>query len=166
MAREAFSRALVREGFAVRSLEDARGDVVPLAADYRVEADTLAPGEACVAVGEPTVTLGTQVGRGGRAGRLALLVARALDGRKDLAFLAGSTDGVDGESGHAGAVVSGATMAAARAQDVDVDEALARFDDARVHEALGTTLDPGPTGINLLDLFALVRAASPPEPRG
>jgi hydroxypyruvate reductase len=156
-ARVALEHALARAGFAVHPMADARGDVGPLARRYAATARAAQPGEAWVAVGEPTVVLGPAPGRGGRAGRLALEMAREVDGMARVAFLAGATDGVDGESGHAGAVVTGETMAVARARGVDVDGALARFDDAAAHEALGTSLDPGPTGINLLDLHAVVR---------
>lgn len=153
-ARQALARALNRAGFVVHTRPDAHGPVDRLALTFAAWTRQLAPGTAWVAVGEPTVRLPSQPGRGGRAGRLALQVARCLDGQTGRAFLAGATDGVDGESGHAGAVVTGHTLSEARARGIDVDAALAAFHDAAVHEALNTTLDPGPTGINLLDVYA------------
>jgi hydroxypyruvate reductase len=150
---------LTRAGFAVRTLPDCTGEVSIAAEHYAMCARGLRDGEAAVAVGEPTVVLPARPGRGGRAGRLALLVAQKIDGLSEIGFLAGATDGVDGESGHAGAVVSGHTLELARAHGIDATSALAAFDDARAHEALATTLTPGPTGINLLDVHVVARRA-------
>ena len=158
-AREAFATALERAGFTVRTLRDSSDDVAREADWYAACARGLRVGEAAVAVGEPTVSLNAQPGRGGRAGRLALLVAQRIDGLADVAFLAGATDGVDGESGHAGAVVTGNTMTDARARNIDCAAAVEAFDDASAHEALATALTTGPSGINLLDLHVVARLA-------
>jgi glycerate-2-kinase len=71
----------------------------------------------------------------------------------DVAFLAGASDGVDGSSRSAGACVSGDLRCPS---DVRAS-ALARFDDADVHQALGTALSSNPTGINLTDVQILAR---------
>jgi hydroxypyruvate reductase len=47
---------------------------------------------------------------------------------------------------------------AAMAGDEAIDRALAAFDDASIHRALGTHLTGGPTGHNLADLHVLCRA--------
>ena len=156
-ARATMMQALVERGYVARELPDIVDDVATAADRCTKTALALSPGEAFVCVGEPTVRLPANAARGGRAGRTALAVARGLAGHNEIGFIAASTDGVDGESGHAGAVVTGASAPLATTLGVSIEDALARFDDAPAHEALRTSVTVGPTGINLLDLFAAVR---------
>ncbi|WP_437746466.1 glycerate kinase [Sorangium sp. So ce1504] len=116
-------------------------------------ARTLAPGEAAVIPCEPTLALSAHRGAGGRAGWIALAALRGLP--PDVALLCAASDGVDGSSGAAGAAV--ARAAAAAMDDRTIDAALARFDDAVVHRALGTRVETGPTGHNLTDLHIVAR---------
>ncbi len=150
----AFATRLVAHGFVVTRGADARGSLDAVADRYRAIARTIAPGHAHVAVGEPTVALPANPGRGGRAGRLALVLARDLG---DAVFLAGASDGVDGESGHAGAVIDSHFAANAHATNIDLDRAIEAFDDASIHERLGSALDVAPTGLNLLDVHVIAR---------
>ncbi len=119
-------------------------------------AATLAPGEAVVIACEPTLHLPAQRGRGGRAGWIALAAMRRLP--DDVALLCAASDGVDGSSGAGGALVT--RSAADGVSSEAVDQALADFDDARIHEALGTHLGGGPTGHNLADVHVLARAVT------
>ncbi|WP_437593268.1 DUF4147 domain-containing protein [Sorangium sp. So ce1000] len=116
-------------------------------------ARTLAPGEAAVIPCEPTLALPSERGAGGRAGWIALAALRGLP--PDVALLCAASDGVDGSSGAAGAAV--ARAAAAAMDDSTIDAALARFDDAVVHRALGTRVETGATGHNLTDLHIVAR---------
>jgi glycerate 2-kinase len=104
--------------------------------------------------GEPRIVVGGQQGRGGRATHLALLMARALAGRRAVAFLAAGTDERDGSAPASGAVVDGETWAEALAAGLDPQGALDRCDSARPLEALGC-LVRGPGRSNLLDLHLL-----------
>ncbi len=104
--------------------------------------------------GETTVQLrGT--GRGGRNQELALRVANALDGHGGWRFLSAGTDGRDGPTDAAGAIVDGETCARIRAAGGDVAALLANNDS---HEALrlsGDLLITGGTGTNVADLQIL-----------
>ncbi|MEP7125143.1 MAG: DUF4147 domain-containing protein [Byssovorax sp.] len=123
--------------------------------DRRVaRAAALAPGEAVVIACEPTVRLPAIRGSGGRAGWVALAAMRRFPA--DVALLCAASDGVDGSSGAGGAGVM--RDAAAGVTDEEIDRALAAFDDAPVHRALGTHLAGGPTGHNLADLHVLARS--------
>ncbi|WP_438010309.1 glycerate kinase [Sorangium sp. So ce321] len=113
----------------------------------------LAPGEAAVIPCEPTLSLPAQRGAGGRAGWIALAALRGLP--PDVALLCAASDGADGSSGAGGAVV--ASAAATAMDDRTIDAALARFDDAAVHRALGTRVETGPTGHNLTDVHIVAR---------
>ncbi|HUK86601.1 MAG TPA: MOFRL family protein, partial [Terriglobales bacterium] len=66
------------------------------------------------------------------------------------------TDGVDGNSPAAGAVVDGTTLERARARGVDAAAALAGFDAYPFFRALGDVIETGPTGNNLRDLRILL----------
>ncbi|WP_437692502.1 DUF4147 domain-containing protein [Sorangium sp. So ce176] len=116
-------------------------------------ARALAPGEAAVIPCEPTLALPAERGAGGRAGWIALAALRDLP--PDVVLLCAATDGADGSSGAAGAVV--ARAAAAAMDDRAIEAALARFDDAAAHRALGTRLEIGPTGHNLTDVHIVAR---------
>jgi len=88
-----------------------------------------------VAAGEPVLRV-SGGGRGGRAQHLALLMARELAGL-EATFLAAGTDGRDGETDHAGAIVDGRTAERAGER---LAHAIARFDSAPLHAVLGTAL--------------------------
>lgn len=128
----------------------AAGDVLTLAERYAEEARSLAPGSAIVSVGEPTVIVRGD-GHGGRAQHLALAVARGIAG-SGARFLALGSDGSDGPTDAAGALVDGATWARARALGHDPEAHLDRSDSHPLLDALGALVRTGPTGTNLLDL--------------
>lgn len=110
---------------------------------------------ACiVAGGETTVTL-RGAGAGGRNQELALAAALDLDGLVDIALIALATDGGDGPTDAAGAVVTGATLDRARSAGLDPLARLARNDAYPFFAALGDLLRPGPTETNVNDLVLL-----------
>lgn len=107
-----------------------------------------------VAGGETTVTL-RGAGRGGRNQELALAAVAPLAELPDLALVALATDGGDGPTDAAGAVVTGATLARARALGLDPAGCLARNDAYPFFAALDDLLLPGPTSTNVNDLTFL-----------
>jgi glycerate 2-kinase len=140
-------------GFTVTTGSPEGGDVHAVVARRIAKAAELDRGAAFVMPCEPTVTLPERRGLGGRAGWVALRAMRELP--PGVALLCGASDGADGSSGLAGAVVS--PLAARGAYASWLDRALAEFDDARAHRALGTAIDTGPTGQNLADVHILAR---------
>ncbi|MEM8849670.1 MAG: DUF4147 domain-containing protein [Pseudomonadota bacterium] len=105
--------------------------------------------------GETTVRLRGE-GRGGRNQELALRVARALAGvPPPWAFLSGGTDGRDGPTDAAGAVVDDGTLARVAAAGLDIDAILARNDSYPALQASGDLLITGGTGTNVADLQIL-----------
>jgi glycerate 2-kinase len=104
-----------------------------------------------VAGGETTVTLRGS-GRGGRNQELALAAAIALDGIQEMVFVALATDGGDGPTDAAGAVISGQTLARARELGLDPLAFLAQNDSYAFFDRLGDLLRPGPTRTNVNDL--------------
>ncbi|AKU92777.1 glycerate kinase type-2 family protein [Vulgatibacter incomptus] len=134
------------------------GDVEDVAARYLAWLDG-AKGKRrlLVASAEPTVTLPAHPGRGGRSQQLALLMATALGRRPDLrvTFLAAGTDGRDGVSDHAGAVVDSDTARRAQAAGFDLDEALAWAASEAACDAVGAALPCFDSPTNLADLHLL-----------
>jgi glycerate 2-kinase len=110
---------------------------------------------ALILGGETTVTLSPDSGRGGRNGELALAAARDLSNDEDdEVVLALATDGEDGTTGTAGAVVDGRTWSACP----DPETALARHDSLTALEAVpGALLKIGVTGTNVGDLALYLR---------
>jgi glycerate-2-kinase len=102
--------------------------------------------------GETVVTLGPAAGRGGRSQELALAGARLLAGHAGVTLLAAGTDGRDGPTDAAGAIVDGATWRRIEAADVDPDAALAAHHAYRALDRGGALLRTGPTGTNVMDL--------------
>jgi len=114
------------------------------------------PPVAVIAGAEPTVQV-IPGGRGGRAQHLALAASLAL-GDLQAVVLAAGTDGVDGPTDAAGAVVDGTLPARARALGIDLDAALARTDSHPVLDGLDALIRTGPTGTNVTDLVVTLRA--------
>jgi hydroxypyruvate reductase len=110
------------------------------------------PRPACIiAGGETTVTLSGS-GRGGRNQELALAAVADMAGLPNLALVALATDGGDGPTDAAGAVVTGSTLDRARALGLDPATYLARNDAYPFFEGLADLLKPGPTATNVNDL--------------
>jgi glycerate 2-kinase len=113
-----------------------------------------APTRCFIWGGETTVTLGdAPPGLGGRCQELALAAARTLDGsRPGVALLAAGTDGRDGPTDAAGAIVDGETWRAAAAAGRDPARDLAAHDAYRSLDAAGALLKVGLTGTNVMDV--------------
>ena len=109
--------------------------------------------------GEPTVQLAPPDvrGRGGRNQQLVLAALESLADAADVALLSAGTDGEDGPTDAAGAVVDADVVAECRRQDLDVADALARNDAYTFFAATGGLLITGPTQTNVCDLRVAVR---------
>jgi hydroxypyruvate reductase len=111
---------------------------------------------ACIiAGGEPTVTM-TGRGKGGRAQEFAAAAAFDLDEIPNAWLAAIGTDGTDGPTEVAGAVVSGTTLAQAKQCGVDLRLVLRRHDTYSAFKALRCHIYTGPTGTNVNDLYLLL----------
>lgn len=104
---------------------------------------------ATVAAGEPTVVV-EHPGKGGRNTHAALLAAVRLAGSERV-FAAMATDGVDGRSDAAGAIVDGSTLT----RGGDPSPYLSRFSSADYLERSGDLVRTGPSNTNVADLWLL-----------
>jgi hydroxypyruvate reductase len=107
---------------------------------------------AWIGGGEATIVLPRQSGAGGRAQHIALLLARALAGTRHVSVLVAGSDGIDGNSPAAGAIVDGRTWDAMRAAGADPSAALARRDAFPALAAADAAICTGPTGVNHADI--------------
>lgn len=101
--------------------------------------------------GEPTVVLPPNPGRGGRNQALALSLAREIAGQDRLTVLVAGTDGTDGPTDAAGAVIDGTTWHPSGA------EALRKADAGSWLDPRGALLRTGPTGTNVMDLVIALK---------
>jgi glycerate 2-kinase len=104
--------------------------------------------------GEVTVKV-TSGGTGGRNQQFALACAEKIAGEQ-ITVLSAGTDGVDGNSPAAGAVVDGSTVERSTHAGLDTHKALEAFDAYPLFHALGDAIEIGPTGNNLRDLRILI----------
>jgi len=110
---------------------------------------------AClISGGEVTVKV-TNAGVGGRNQQFALACAEKIAG-ENITVLSAGTDGIDGNSPAAGAVVDGTTVERGRRLGMDARFTLEGFDAYPFFRALGDAIETGPTGNNLRDLRILL----------
>lgn len=152
--------AAAERGYAVRTAgERFDGEVRRLAVRFTHELD-LYPDAVHVWGGESVVRLPPHPGHGGRNQHLALAAARIIAGRTDLFLLAAGTDGTDGVSDDAGALVDGESCARIALAEIDVEECLRRADSGTALAAAGDLVHTGPTGTNVGDLVIGLKCES------
>ncbi len=110
------------------------------------------PGDGLVWSGETTVELPDTPGRGGRNTHLALLAARMIE-RSTMTILAAGTDGSDGPTEDAGALVDGGTVRRIEISGADVERTVVAADSATALAGAGDLLHTGPTGTNVGDIL-------------
>ncbi len=114
-------------------------------------------GPVCmISAGEVTVSINGEVGMGGRNQQWALETAKLIQNTPGIVALSAGSDGIDGNSPAAGAVVDSSTWARALKAGANPQEALDRFDTYPLFLRLEDALVPGPSGNNLRDLRVLV----------
>ncbi len=109
-----------------------------------------------IAGGETTVTL-VGNGKGGRNQELALAAVPLLAGLPNVMMVTLATDGEDGPTDAAGAVVTGETASRAKKLGLEPADYLRNNDSYHFFDKLGDALKPGPTGTNVNDLTFLFR---------
>ena len=138
----------------------------------RFDGDVVAVAEECLARlrataadglvwgGESTVKLPAEHGRGGRNTHLALTFARQLRAADPWLLLAAGTDGTDGPTVDAGAIVDAGTLERATLGGCDVERAWREFDSGTALEAAEDLVHTGPTGTNVGDILIAIRQSS------
>ena len=153
-----------QEGFQVQVIRaDLQGEASSLGRSFAVqlkESLTGMPRPFCLlAGGEATVTLRRALGqalksdgKGGRNQEFALAAVEPLAGLKDVMLISIATDGEDGPTDAAGAVVTGESAQRAESLGMSVADHLSRNDAYSFFEALDDLVHTGPSGTNVNDL--------------
>jgi len=168
VAAATHARAL---GYGVRALEDpVVGEAARAARAFAREALGVARSPArgplaLIAGGETTVTLSPSPGLGGRNQEFALAAARVIAGHDGMTLASLATDGVDGSTDAAGAIVSGQTWERIVAAGLDPAASLAGHDAHAALDAVSALVRTGPTGTNVSDLMISLAGRHEPNPR-
>ena len=128
----------------VRSIRECRQPIAP---------------PACILFGgETTVTLGTSSGKGGRNQEfvLSMLAKLGTEGMSDVAVLSGGTDGEDGPTDCAGAVVDETSLRAIADAGLHVETALNRHDAYPLLDRAGCLIRTGLTQTNVMDVRVIL----------
>jgi hydroxypyruvate reductase len=108
-----------------------------------------------IAGGETTVTIKGN-GKGGRNQEVALAAVDELNGLNNVMLISLATDGDDGPTDAAGAVVTGESYQLAKKVGMVASDYMSRNDAYPFFEKLGDLLKPGYTGTNVNDLIFLI----------
>ena len=108
-----------------------------------------------VAGGETTVSVKGD-GRGGRNQEFALGASMKISGNHGIALVSLGTDGLDGSTDAAGAIVDGFTLRRSAGLGLSADDSLMRNDSYGFFRHLGDLVITGPTGTNVNDLAVAV----------
>ena len=102
--------------------------------------------------GEPTVKLPENPGTGGRNQALALLLAKYFSGNDNITCLVAGTDGTDGPTNAAGAIIDGNTY-----NSPEADIALTKANSGEYLDKENSLLITGPTGTNVMDIALILK---------
>lgn len=158
VALEHARAAAKRAGFTVHEDNSCDDWDYSAAADYLLnrlrELRKKSPRVCLLSGGEVTVKV-TNAGIGGRNQQFALACALKISG-ENITVLSAGTDGIDGNSPAAGALVDGTTLTRAQAHGLNAQRALENFNAYPFFKAIGDCIETGPTGNNLRDLRILL----------
>ncbi len=116
------------------------------------------PAPACIISGGETTVKVTGTGLGGRNMEFAIRSAGLIHGIEGLTMASVGTDGTDGPTDAAGAVVDWETVSRAESRDLDMDSYMANNDSYHFFKELGDLVITGPTNTNVMDMrFVLVK---------
>ena len=161
MAVEAAAKVARRRGYDVVVLEEfLRGEAAQAGAwigelGRALTRANLRRPLVVIAGGELTVTVQGN-GRGGRAQEFALAAALSLQGAPGAWVVGIGTDGRDGPTDVAGAIVDGATVARGKRRRYDAQRYLARNDSYTFFKNVGGHIRTGLTGTNVNDLYLVL----------
>jgi hydroxypyruvate reductase len=156
IALDAAAEAANAVGYAVERWSNLSGPAERTCSALAARLRELNQSRVCViAGGEPLVTVRGN-GRGGRAQHCALTLAVELARRApnfEICAMFAGTDGIDGPTDAAGAIVTSTTVRRAQEARLDPEAALQRSDSYSFFRALGDLIITGPTGTNVMDIF-------------
>jgi glycerate 2-kinase len=136
-----------------------QGDTIKIAEQLidtalKFQSDNAIKKPCCLLFGGETTLKVNGSGVGGRNQHLALYAASLLKNKKGIILLSGGTDGNDGPTSAAGAVVDSKTIESAL--DMNTEKYLGNFDSFHFFEKAGGHIITGPTMTNVMDLIVVI----------
>ena len=138
-----------------------QGDVVSVAerlvkTALVFQSDALEQKPVCLLFGGETTVKVTGNGKGGRNQHLALLCAKLLLGKRGITVLCAGTDGTDGDTDVAGAVVDTETIKSALLKGIDAETYLSDFNSYNFFKNSSGHIITKPTLTNVMDLIIII----------
>lgn len=141
--------------------DELQGDVssvaeylVETALNFKNDEDEVKP--VCLLFGGETTVNMTGKGKGGRNQHLALLCASLLRNQPGITILCAGTDGTDGPTDAAGAVVDSDTYTTAVSKRIDPETYIREFDSYHFFKKIGGQIVTGPTMTNVMDIIVII----------
>ena len=128
--------------------------IVETSLKFKNDKDEIKP--VCLLFGGETTVKMTGKGAGGRNQHLALLSAILLQNNPGITILSAGTDGNDGPTDVAGAVVDSDTIPEAYAKKLDPEKYLTGFDSFHFFKKAGGHIITGPTMTNVMDIIVVI----------
>ncbi len=114
------------------------------------------PAPACIVSGGETTVVVTGDGLGGRNMEFAMHAALFIEGLENVTIASIGTDGSDGPTDAAGAVVDGFTLGKSLEQGLDIHGYIKSNDSYHFHDKMGNLIITGPTNTNTMDVRILL----------
>jgi len=141
--------------------DELQGDVISVAEylvamslNFKNDKDEVKP--VCLLFGGETTVKMTGKGKGGRNQHLALLCASMLRNHPGITILCAGTDGTDGPTDAAGAVVDSDTFGTALSKRIDPETYIWEFDSYHFFKKIGGQIVTGPTMTNVMDIIVVI----------
>lgn len=138
------------------SIEGEAKEVAKIHADLALSKAASGQAHLILSGGELTVTKSKAEARGGPNHEYALGLALALDGSDNIFALAADTDGFDGNSGGAGAIVTPETLTTADRSGLHPQQMLLGHQSGHFFDKIQSSIKTGPTGTNVNDFRAML----------
>ncbi|MGV7229396.1 MAG: glycerate kinase type-2 family protein [Nitrospirales bacterium] len=126
-----------------------------MAKDIRDFGNPVRPPACLIVGGEPTVTV-TGKGKGGRAQECVLAASQELAGLPNVVVAGFGTDGTDGPTDVAGAMVDGKTIQRAKKKLISIENILDRHASYTFFNQVGGHIITGPTKTNVNDIYLIL----------
>jgi hydroxypyruvate reductase/glycerate 2-kinase len=110
----------------------------------------------CIITGGETTVRVTGKGKGGRNQELALTFASKIKGIPGITLLSAGTDGIDGNTDAAGAIVDGFTIEKGNSMGLNYQDYQKNNDSYNFLKATGNLIFTGPTGTNVMDMQIMI----------
>ncbi|NMC41666.1 MAG: glycerate kinase [Bacteroidales bacterium] len=144
----------IHENSVFTDVETASKQIIEKTLSYRNDVSCGKP--RCILFGGETTLAVKGKGKGGRNQHLAMLCAKLLRRHPGITVLCGGTDGTDGPTHAAGAVVDNNTWTGAVLNRIDPEYYLGNFDSYNFFREAGGHIITGPTFTNVMDMVVVL----------